>query len=44
MRLVSSDWASSSRALMVVAVMMRVVSSAYVYTEDLVTVLMMSLM
>ena len=44
MRLLSSDCASVCRSLMVLAVMTRVVSSAYVYTFDLGVVLMMSLM
>lgn len=44
MRLVSSVWASCWRSVMFFDVMMSVVSSAYVYTVDLVTVLMMSLM
>ena len=43
MRLVSSDWASSWRAAGVVEEIMRVVSSAYVYTVERGTVLMMSL-
>ena len=44
MRLVSSDWASVCSAWWVRAETMRVVSSAYVYTVESGTVLMMSLM
>ena len=44
MRLVSSDCASVCSAWWVRAEMMRVVSSAYVYTVESGTVLMMSLM
>ena len=44
MRFVSSDCASVCSAWWVCAEMMRVVSSAYVYTVESGTVLMMSLM
>ena len=44
MRLVSSDCASSCSASMMFAVMISVVSSAYVYTFEIGTVLMISLM